>query len=669
MIGFQITDPETGKPLEQYTKLTPSAYQPPEEVKKLFARVQMDYQIAWSLQNRPWNEFDGKSLLQRTREDQETFGAYVGAEFLPVHKRWRWKGRKNTARNKIIGILAHMLAAMLFPMVYAQNDEDEEDKMSALVMRILIEEHLRKAKYEMKFLYMVLTALVNPKVWVHIEYVQAIQKVKVTRDTIKEVVDELLSGIQMHILPIDELLLGDFFTPLQQQSVVFRLRRIPYDQAVSENKGMYFLDGKDVTDYIQPGMTKMVMGSEEQTLYDVPWTEADRNYVQELTAYYKGEDLEVKWIGGVGIFDHTNVYNANPFKHRRMTMIGEEWLTMPIYPFAGAYFEPIDPTGRFQYGKSAAFKEFWDDATQNKMHQLMIDGTYLDVIKPMFISGVSQVDSIVIAPGATVGMPAGSQVSPYQMGPNLAAAMKAMEVQKDDMSESTQDKIMNGAVEPGVTATAVNKAEQNARIFLGEFGLMIASLVADIGELVMDCEIQHVTVGDVDASVPEALSMKFKTILAKGKEKGKDVTHRIEFTDKFMGQKMTPKQIDDYEWKLFDKSGGKPETDQYIHHVNPYKFARTRFSMYCDAEQIYLKATGADKQRKIERIQMLTNQFIYPFVDGEAFANSVIEDESDGDPDRFKKKGPAMPMMGAPPAPGAPTVGGIPPLQTKQPTV
>lgn len=650
MIGTNITDPATGKLLEQYSKLTPSSYNPPEIVKKLFQKVQQDYQVAYSLQHRGWDEFDGHSLLQRTRLDQQTFSAYVGLEFLPVHKRWRWKGRKNTARNKIIGILAHLLAGMLFPFVYAQNDEDEEDKMTARVMRILVEEHLRKARYEKKFLYTVLTALVNPKVWVHIEYVTAIQKIKVKlKDgtyTVKEAINEMLTGIHMHVLPIDELLLGDFHTPLELQNTVIRIRRIPYDQAIAENRGKYFQDGKDLTDYIRPGMTKLFLsGNEGATLFDIPWTEADANYVQELTIYYQFEDLELKWVGGVGLFNYKDPYNSNPFKHRRMTMYGKEWLLAPVLPFAGAYFEPLDPTGRFQYGKSAAFKEFWDDATQNKMHQLLVDGTYLDVIKIHFISGIANADSTVMVPGAVVGMPAGAQMSAYSMSPNLAAAYQAIQLQKDDMSESTQDKIMSGSVEKGVTAYATQKAEQNARIFLGEFGVMIADLVRQIGELTKDCVIQHTTIGEIDASVPEALVMRYKTIIAKNKDKGRDMTNRIEFSSDMMGKAFLPEDVEKMEWDLYKKAGGKEETDQAIYKVNPYQFARTKYSFFVDADQIIMRSTGMDKQQKIQKLQMLKDPAVYPFVDAQALANEVIEEWSESDPEKLKKKGDQLGAM------------------------
>src|SRR5690606_5911503 len=136
--------------------------------------------------------------------------------------------------------------------------------------------------------------------------------------------------------------------------------------------------------YVQAGMTRILLtGQENMTLYDIEWTEADRDYVQEITMYYRSEDLEVTWVGGVFMGDETDVYNRNPFKHRRMTLAtgpdGKEWVTVPVYPFAKSGFEPIDPTGRFAYYKSGAFKEYWDDKSINYSYQLLQDGMALDV--------------------------------------------------------------------------------------------------------------------------------------------------------------------------------------------------------------------------------------------------------------------------------------------------
>lgn len=666
MIGQAVTG-EDGKPLPQYTKLDVSAYQPNDEVKRLFARVQTDYGVAWRLQHRPFDEFDGVSLLQRAKLDQGTFGAFVGAQYIPQQKRWRWVGRKNTARNKLIGILAHMLSGMLYPLVHAQNEEDEPDKMTARVMRILVEEQLRKANYRMKFLYMVVSALVNPAVLVEVNYLQAIQRIKQRLATgevqVKEAVDQLLTGLNLNIVPIDQLLLGDFYTnDIQKQPFIIRVDRISWDTARK-------IWGSDPDfKYVQAGKTRVFLaGQEHLTLYDIEWTEADRYAVQVITAYYRDEDLEVTFVGGVFMGNKENVYNTNPFEHRRMSLIGDEWVSIPIYPFAKSGFEPIDPTGRFAYYKSGAFKEYWDDATQNKMHQLLVDGTYLDVIKPMFISGLTKADSTVIAPGAVVGIPQQGSVTPFAMGPNLVSAMNALNKQEQDMSESTQDKIMSGSPTPGVTATQSIQAQNQARVFLGVFGIMIADLVTQVGELTMDCIIQHETQGDLDATVPEALSLKYKTILAKGKDRGKDVTNRIIFTDYLMGKKLTGDQVRKREWELWEQAGGDG-SDQKIYEVNPYRFARTRFSMFIDADQITNHAMGNDRAQKLVAFQILTDPRVAPYTDQKAVVEDfVIEEYADGDPDRYKAKGNVSDMMGA--VMGQQGTQGAPQVQQPQPQV
>lgn len=645
--------------------LSVSPYNPSEEVKKLFAQVQSDYFGAYSLQNRTWPEFDGLSLLDRARVDQETFAAYVGAEFVPTQNRWRWKGRKNTTRNRIIGILAHMLSAMLFPYVRAVNTDNEEDKDSARVMQILIEDHLKKAGYEFKFLFMVVSALVNPAVFVGVEYVEAIQRVKqrMADGSIKtiEAVDELLSGLQLNIIPIDELLLADFYTfEVQRQPNIMRVRRISWDEA----RAIY---GKhEDFKYVKAGMTKILpTGNDNQTLFDVEWTEADKNYVQEITAYYRSEDLQVTFVGGVFMGNKEDVYNSNPFEHRRMVYTGSGWGTAPIYPFAKSGFEPIDPTGRFAFYKSAAFKAYWDDASINKAYQLLQDGMYLDVFKPTFISGVSKIDGQVIAPGASVALPKDASVTPYQLGPNLAMAINVLNTNKDDLAESTQDETQGGIPEPNVTLGATQIAERNAKLILGVFGLTLANLVEQIGSLVMDCVIAHATVGELDDTVPEALKVRYKSFLAESKDNGKDLKNQIIFTDEYMGREMSKEEIEEEEWKLYEQGGEdndeRVRSEKRIFKVNPYQFARMRYTMQVDADQIVSRSMGTDQQRKMLAFNLMTDPRVVPYVDQKAVVEDfVVEPFSEGDPDRYLKQEEPMQadmlntIMGQPMQGGAP---------------
>ncbi len=657
LVGNIITD-ESGNPLDSGgKKLTKSNLVLSSEMRKFFANFQKDYLTAWTLQRKPLDEFDGYSLLDRAKIDQETFGAFVGAEFVPKHKKWRWRGRKNTARNKVVSILAHLLAGMLFPFVFAQNERDEEDKMSARVMGILIEEHLRKANYEIKFMYFVLSLLVNPAVYASVEYVVALQtiKQKMKDGTIKitEAVDEIMSGLQLHILPIDELLLGDLYSGtgnLHTQPNLFRERRISYDHAKSIYKGRFFdKNGKDMFDYVEAGKTRWITGSgiDGEVLFDVEVTEADANFVQEVVGYWRSEDLQVPMVGGIPMCDHDDVYNSNPFEHRRMVLQGDDWVSVPIYPFAMSGFEPIDPTGRFAYYKSASFKEYWEDRKINEIDRMVVDGVKLDVMKPMFLSGVAKVDSMVMAPGATVGMPAGAKVDAYSLGPNLVAAYKTIQDGEKDMSESTQDKVMQGTTEPNITATQTVIAQRQARIFLGVAGIGVAYLVKQIGELAMDCEIQHTTIGELDATVPEALRMKYKIILAQGKDRGKKVTNRIVFTDRYMGRNQSREEIRRREWELWEKAGGEG-SDQKIYEVNPFKFARTSYTMFVDADKIVSRSMGTDRQEKALAFERLSDPRVLPFTDPEAVATDfVIEEFADGDPDRYKAKKGQEEMMQA----------------------
>src|ERR1017187_9512839 len=321
MIGNIVIDKKTGEPIDGAgNKLSISAYQPSDDVKKMFAKCQQDYQRAYNLQHRNFDEFDGLSLLQRSKRDQETFGAFVGAEYIPAHKSWRWRGRKNTARNKLISILAHMISGMLYPLVSASNEEDEPDKMAARVMRIIVEDHLKKAGYELKFLYMVLSALVNPAVIVEVQYLIAYQRIKEELAdgsmSVTEAIDEFLTGINLNIVQIDQILLGDFYVnQIQEQPFIVRLQRMAYDTARNIYAGKFKDEnGKDQFDFVEAGKTRVFMsGNEKQMLYDIEWTEGDRNAVQVATFYYRPDDTEVTFVGGVFMGEVKDIYNANRF--------------------------------------------------------------------------------------------------------------------------------------------------------------------------------------------------------------------------------------------------------------------------------------------------------------------------------------------------------------------
>ncbi len=553
-----------------------------------------------------------------------------------------------------------MIAGMLYPFAYAKNDKNEEDKMTARVARILIENALKKAGYEVKFMYMILSALANPCVWVEVEWVEALQLIKQRLAdgtiSITEAVDELLTGLNLNIVGIDELLLSDFYSGcgknIQRQPVIIRVRRIPWDEARKKYAHKHFTeDGTDLFDFVQAGKTRVFLtGQENQTLYDIEWTEADRDQVQEITAYYRSEDMQVTFVGGVFMGNISDVYNNNPFEHRRFVLIGDEWAQIPVYPFAQTGYQAMDPIGRFAYYKSAAANMFWDDAALNKMHQLFFDAVQLDTFKPMFLTGVGKVDTTVMIPGATVGMPMGATATPYNLGPNLAMAYKAFQQQSEDLEDSTKATPVDATPAANVTAEQTSAAVAQAKMLLSPFALMIGDLIQQVGELTWDCIAMHDTVGDLDLSIPGSLNMKFKTFLVKGKEKGKNVTNKIIFSSENMGKQFTDDEILKKEWDLYDKTGKNPKarasSDQRIYLVNPYQIARTSITIWFDPDQIVDKSMGTDRDEKMRAFNIMTDPRVAPFTDRKAVVDDfAIEEYGGDDPDRYKIKGNQQDML------------------------
>ncbi len=163
----------------------------------------------------------------------------------------------------------------------------------------------------------------------------------------------------------------------------------------------------------------------------------------------------------------------------------------------------------------------------------------------------------------------------------------------------------------------------------------------------MDCDLQLFIIGDLEASVPEALIMKYKISLAQGKGNGKNITNRIVFTDRYMGRDISKKEARRREWELWEKAGGEG-SDQRIYEVNPFKFARTRYIMFVDADKIVARSMGTDRQEKALAFERLSDPRVLPFTDPEAVATDfVIEEFAEGDPDRYKAKKGQEEMMSA----------------------
>jgi len=113
---------------------TASLYAPPIPVQELIASVKKDYQQGVENLTRPYAEFGGEGLdpLSVNERDKKAFNSYEAPVSEDPDQNWRWQGIRPITRDKIVKIAGHFIAAMLFPSIFAQNEEDEEDRCNKL---------------------------------------------------------------------------------------------------------------------------------------------------------------------------------------------------------------------------------------------------------------------------------------------------------------------------------------------------------------------------------------------------------------------------------------------------------------------------------------------------------------------------------------------------------
>ena len=232
MIGLiqrnKVTDEH---PLGEITSVV-SPFQPSQDVKELTHDIASDFQLASTLQNKGFTEFNDWSLLQRMDIDQRRWNAYKMPQSSDVGEMWRWNGVRPITRNRIIGIVAQMTSVITMPAPFAQNDKDEQDRDAAEVMGILMEYNIRNSNYVENYINWITDALVNPASYLGVGFFEQMQTVGDKGGNTREVLDELMSWFQTFNIPCDEVLITNFYErELQRQRGIFRRRYIDFDEA------------------------------------------------------------------------------------------------------------------------------------------------------------------------------------------------------------------------------------------------------------------------------------------------------------------------------------------------------------------------------------------------------------------------------------------------------
>lgn len=608
-----------------------SKYTPPKAVKEMTVSNQKDAQHVYDLQHKPHREFNDMSILDRQDLMQKVFNTYEEPESEDPDESWKWRGVKPTSRNKTISMAAHLISSMLYPNAMGQNELDEEDKGASEVMSSMLKWNIDNSDYEMSMLFGVVASCVNPCAYIELEYVESMQTVREELEngdiSIKEVIDQITTGIQAENVPMEEVMISNFYQfHHQKQPFIVRRKLIDFQEfqsKYSKHKNLKF---------VTPGI-QVVFSAENNTFYEVEETSKD-HLVEELTFKSRTKDVEITYVNGI-YFGKDNV-EANGMKHRRCVAgkFGDK-MEIPVYNEAKWGYEPIDEK-KFYYYKSLVDKLWPEQKLLDRMSRLVVDGSVMDALPAIITTGAPKVDSSVHFPAAVTAFPKDATITPLNTGRNLNSLYTNLSETERVMGQSSQDDIRGGSVPDGQrTAYEIARVEQNAIIKeFAIFGRMVGNAVEQIGDLMVDLIIKYQTVGDAEEVSTGAYRLTDKNYTLQNETiDGRKFTKKIRFTDEMMGRDMTEDEVIEDSYKKLDDS---EKSGVYLYEANPVLFANRKYIINIEPDQMMPRLEAFKEEKNIRARTLMMSS---PFVNLEEVDRDFLFDPlTEGQSDKYMKK-------------------------------
>ncbi len=611
-----------------------ASYNPTEAEKKVREMILKHFILGSTTMYTPRVEFNDCSTITRDQYDQMSFNTYspnngeawegdqIGA--------WRSRAIRPVVRNKCISIAAHATARLIFPKIFAYNQDSEDQQDAAKVMEDLMEWSADESNYAHTSLMRVITALSSPASIGYTEYGEVYRTVKIEKDSKgqwieKKIRDLAFPCFQDLVVPVDQFYIENFFEPdLQKQAWIIWRRVYSYSLAQTKYGEM------DNFKYVRPGV---------QTIYD----DANRNFywvydpnmrsedVEEICYWNRQLDLKIILVNGVMM---TPADNPNPRADK-------------LYPFDKFGYEPIN--NKCFYYKSLAFKLQHDADIVNTLYQMVVDGTYLSIFKPMVNVGGEIIASDVIVPGAvtTLSSP-NADLRAINVGSDLKSGLETLQVVEKSINESSQEPLQQGAdSQGGTTAYEISKLEQNANTVLGLFLQMIAKHVKDFGKLRVGDIVQYLTLGDV-VSITDDAPLTYKTFHVGAK--GNSTTSRKIRFDGSMPDEMTGQDILDSSYDLLAQEK-KHGSDVNIYQVNPALFRDLEYKVAISPDILNPRSDELLRAFHIETYDRLVQN---PSANQEEALKLLLSTDmkTAKDPDKYISQQPqGQPMQGSPQMP------------------
>lgn len=579
------------KPKISQNKITNnvSPYNPGKDVRDRMAEVQRHFRIGQEIMDQPYEEF-GKnandvnvSLIERLNINQRKFNLWRPDKSNDPDLQWHSNALKPIIRNKVVSIVAHVTSQILFPNVIAQNDESEEDKDMAQVMKDAVVWACEQSGYEDKFLDMVQDMCVNPAIILFQDYCEATRTIKEkTKDggwTLKEVVDEIYSGFITSVVSLDELYIGNIYEPdIQKQP--FLIRRKVIDYVAAQRK----YGDRDNFKYVQPGI-RTFFDDASDTFYE-DYDESQSDYLVEEVVYWnRSADLELTIVNGVLMCDPDEPMRRDD----------------KMYPFAKSFYESYN--SRFFYGMSLVQKLDPEEDLINTLYRMVIDGTYLSILPPISVYGETDVDAGDFAPRSINGYSDPNvKVEPMRLAQDLGAGYNALQLVETSMNDTSQQTY---TPKSDTTAREIAYIEEQTKISLGRTGKMIGKLVKEYGDLLVASILQYMPIAQLTEITGDATRLKFPVLFLSDVEDDEygNSSKKIEFTNELPeadDEDDLEKMEMEESYKLLEK---EMESGMTIVKVRPEAFRRRKYMVKVQPGFISASTKFAKSMMLFDRLQ------------------------------------------------------------------
>lgn len=609
-----------------------SVYDPGEDERAIRQMVIRHFQYGYTTMYKPRVEFNDLSTLGRDQVDFLAWNTYQpnNGDAYPGDQvnGWRSNAIRPIERNKAISVAAHATAKLLYPKIFAFDQQSQSQEDAARVISDLMQWTAERYDYAYTALKAVIQALVAPAAIVYSEYAETYREVKRERNAdgtwkkSKEL-DETMSGFRDHIVPVDELYIENFFEPDIQKQGWLIWRRVQDHQIMKEKYGHL-----PNFQHVKPGM-QCFFNDANQGFYYVYDPEL-RNLMDEEVLYFnRSMDLMLAMVNGVLVTSHDN---PNPRNDK-------------LYPFSKFGYELIN--ARCFYYKSLVFKVSHDANIINTIYPMVIDGTYLNIMPPFFSLGGEIIGSDVIVPGqvTTLSDP-NSQLQPIKVATDIKSGMEAMFKVEESINQTSEIPI---SPERGGDQTAYEtaKREQERNTVLGLFIQMIANFIKQFGVIRLGDILQYMTIAQADKITDDA-ELVYRTFLVSVKDHGaKHSKRRIKFDNSLSSSDLSPQQKLMESFKTLKEQGGL-ETDTELCRVNPELIRNLQYMVVSSPDVLNPRSEDVERMYGLEIYDRAIQN---PTVDQEEVTRDFLFGgyaKSAKNPDKYlKKQTPGGNMLGA----------------------